>query len=81
MTATTSLYPGRPCRDLSHRDFGHLTVVDYAGKDSFSREWWLCRCDRCLERKPVRADHLRSGSVKSCGGVGCRTNGRRRRAS
>lgn len=47
--------------DLSGRTFGRLTALSYAGKSR-----WLCACS-CGGETLVRADHLKSGNVVSCG--------------
>jgi hypothetical protein len=35
-------------------------------KTAIKRNYYLCRCE-CGEEKQVRADHLKNGSIKSCG--------------
>lgn len=69
----------RPARDMTGRTVGSLLVLGYLGKDRRSDEWWLCRCGVCLEDVPVRGSHLRQNAVRTCGGVGCRGLGRRRK--
>lgn len=58
-----------PFRDLTHKRFGRLTVIAFAGRQhelKAHRALWRCRCD-CGEEKVLRADALLSGSTKSCG--------------
>jgi hypothetical protein len=51
-------------KDLSNRTFGRLTVERFS---CVRREaYWICRC-RCGNTKEVRASHLKSGNVQSCG--------------
>lgn len=52
--------------DLTGKRFGKLTVIKRAenAENGFSR--WECQCD-CGNKKIVRGNDLRSGSVKSCG--------------
>lgn len=53
--------------DLTGQVFARLTVLGYSGLDSEGRNSiWLCRCS-CGKVVDVRADHLRSGRMKSCG--------------
>lgn len=50
--------------DLAGQRFGRLVAIKPVIKNG--RQAWLCHCD-CGNTKIVRADHLRSGAVKSCG--------------
>lgn len=54
----------KPNKDLSGKTFGMLYVVDYAGKGK-----WHCRCS-CGGTKTVKTNHLKCGSVISCGCIG-----------
>lgn len=49
---------------MKNKRFGRLVAVELAKKNN--RSAWLCQCD-CGNTKIVRADHLQSGAVKSCG--------------
>ena len=49
---------------MKNKRFGRLVAVELTKKNN--RSAWLCYCD-CGNTKIVRADHLRSGAVKSCG--------------
>lgn len=51
--------------DLTGQRFGRLTVISAAeaGDDGAV---WVCRCD-CGHEVTARADHLKSGAIKSCG--------------
>ena len=63
---------GHIAEDLTGKRFGSLTVVSRADNRDTpgeSRVYWNCRCD-CGNEKEIRADHLRSGRVISCGCVG-----------
>lgn len=52
--------------DLTGRKYGRLIVLKYAGMDVKHHQFWLCKCE-CGNEKIVRAGHLNSGYVKSCG--------------
>lgn len=49
---------------MKNKRFGRLVAVELTKKNN--RSAWLYHCD-CGNTKIVRADHLRSGAVKSCG--------------
>ncbi len=51
--------------DLPGRSFGRLTVTGLARRDG-KHTFWCVQC-RCGQDKDVRADHLVSGLVLSCG--------------
>jgi hypothetical protein len=53
-------------RDLVGQRFGRLTVVAFAGVDSYPRATWRCRCD-CGDETTVAGHHLSEGSTVSCG--------------
>lgn len=55
--------PERSC--MAGRTFGRLTVVGREANRGHHL-YWLCRCS-CGTAKAVRADHLTSGAVASCG--------------
>lgn len=62
----STAYPTNPRMvDLRGKQFGHLRVVQYAGKRSKHR-FWLCRC-RCGRETRVEGSKLKRGSTKSCG--------------
>ncbi|MGC4387812.1 AP2 domain-containing protein, partial [Streptococcus suis] len=50
--------------DLAGQRFERLVAIKPVIKNG--RQAWLCQCD-CGNTKIVRADHLQSGAVKSCG--------------
>lgn len=49
--------------------FGKLTVISYAGKDSYGHALWKCYCD-CGNEKIIRSTNLKGGESKSCGHCG-----------
>ena len=57
--------PGRR-KDLCGQTFGDLTVIELDHIDEKYRVWWKCSCT-CGRESVVRAGHLTSGSIKSCG--------------
>jgi hypothetical protein len=71
-------YTGRPCRDITGREFGRVRVLGYFGKDINSIEWWRCRCGVCLREFDTRRDSLTRGHQGTCGGIGCRGLGYKR---
>lgn len=54
-----------PLKDYVGRQFGRLTVVEYAGKRSGMHRW-KCRCE-CGQETVVGQTLLQSGKTKSCG--------------
>lgn len=52
--------------DLSKQKFGKLTVIERGEPDSGGRVRWSCLCE-CTNTCLVRAKHLQSGRVMSCG--------------
>ena len=56
--------------DLTGKRFGKLIVIkrveDYVTPKGHHRPQWLCRCD-CGAETIVQGQHLRNGSIKSCG--------------
>lgn len=52
--------------DLTGQKFGRLTVAEYKGSDNGHGAVWECDCS-CGAAKIVRARHLKSGAVQSCG--------------
>lgn len=52
--------------DLSGKKFGRLTVMKLCERFSDEKVAWLCKCD-CGNLKKVRATHLSSGLIRSCG--------------
>lgn len=64
---------GRFAEDLIGKRFGKLTVVSRAPNREINGRKsavWYCQCDCGSPIKPIRADHLKSGAVVSCGCVG-----------
>lgn len=54
-------------KNLIGQKFNRLTVINYfAPKAKIGHAYWVCICD-CGKEKIVRASHLKTGSVKSCG--------------
>jgi hypothetical protein len=54
-------------KDLTGQRFGMLTVICKAQDRASERStYWLCLCD-CGNKKAVRASHLISGAIVSCG--------------
>ena len=49
------------CEDLSGKQFGRLTVLNYLGGSK-----WRCLCE-CGNTLDVYASNLRTGNSKSCG--------------
>lgn len=55
-----------PWRSMIGKRFGYYTVLEYDHTASYGAVYFLCECD-CGTRKVVRASHLRSGRIVSCG--------------
>jgi len=55
--------------DLTGQRFGHLVVVEEAGKNKYSSKKWKCQCD-CGKLSTPYGCALRSGRATTCG---CRT--------
>jgi hypothetical protein len=56
--------------DISGKKFGHLTVLEFAGKDNSKKILWKCKCDCEAETIIiVRGADLKSGKTTSCGCV------------
>jgi len=53
-------------QDLTGQRFGRLLVIRKVEHPDKKNSRWLCRCD-CGSEKDVRASHLKSGNVQSCG--------------
>ena len=53
-------------KDLTGQEFGRWTVVSRAPSNKHGNAMWLCICE-CGTARIVRGDHLRRGSIKSCG--------------
>lgn len=53
--------------DLSGQTFGRLTVISKdTSRQTTTGSYWLCKCE-CGKYKSVRSQHLRDGSIQSCG--------------
>jgi len=52
--------------DLTNKKFERLTVVERAENSKNGEAKWLCKCD-CGKLKIVKGNHLREGTIKSCG--------------
>lgn len=53
-------------KDLTGLKYGLLTVLNLSHKDASGNNYWNCLCE-CGNYSEVRASHLISGEVKSCG--------------
>ena len=63
---------GHIAEDLTGMKCGKLTVVRRAENRISSgkiRVYWVCKCE-CGNEKEIRASHLKSGKIVSCGCVG-----------
>lgn len=58
--------------DLTGQRFGRLTVIS-AAETGDDGAVWICRCD-CGNEVTARADHLKSGAIKSCGCLNTENN-------
>lgn len=53
--------------DLKGKRFNRLMVLEYDKNSAKTgHAYWLCKC-RCGKHKYIRATHLKTGSVRSCG--------------
>lgn len=52
--------------DIRGRHFGNLVVLEFDHKDNQGRAIWNCKCT-CGHIRLVRANHLKTGVVNSCG--------------
>ena len=52
--------------NLIGKNFNQLIVIDGPIKKN-KKIYWLCKCS-CGQEKEIRADGLKNGSTKSCGG-------------
>ena len=53
--------------DLSGQTFGKLTVISKdKSRQTGAGSYWLCQCE-CGQYKSVRSQHLRNGTIQSCG--------------
>lgn len=52
--------------DLTGQRFGHLVVIECAGRNERRESLWRCLCD-CGNESIVRGDVLRRGTTESCG--------------
>lgn len=53
-------------KDLTGQMFGHLTVIEIAGKRKSGEVMWLCQCD-CGKQATVLVTNLLRGNSTSCG--------------
>lgn len=56
-------------KDLTGTTFNYLTVKAFSHMNESGQSHWTCSCE-CGSEKVVRASHLKTGQIKSCG---CRT--------
>ena len=69
MTAHYNDLPNKNIKDMHGKQFGRLTVLEYAGlrgNGKRQRACWHCICD-CGKETTVIGHSLRSGHTKSCG--------------
>lgn len=52
--------------NMEGKRFGRLTVIEEEKQSGSSHRYCLCKCD-CGTTKRIRADHLNSGKIISCG--------------
>lgn len=54
--------------DITNQKYGHLIVLEYAGKDNSRKSLWRCQCD-CDAATIIitRGSDLKSGKTISCG--------------
>jgi hypothetical protein len=52
--------------DLTGQQFGRLTAISFAGRNTRGASLWNCRCI-CGNECVVRLSNLQSGNTKSCG--------------
>lgn len=52
--------------DLTGREFGRLSVIEFSHVDIRGIGHWLCACI-CGQSRVAASNHLRSGHTKSCG--------------
>ena len=57
---------GKRLIDLTGQRFGHLVVIEYAGRNERRESLWRCHCD-CGNDSIVRGDVLRRGTTESRG--------------
>ena len=53
-------------KNLIGQRFGHLTVINYAGRNQFDHHLWLCKCD-CGGEKVSTTSSLCAGRTVACG--------------
>lgn len=54
--------------NITGNKYGHLTVLEYVGKDKSRKSLWKCKCDCDAETLIVtRGSDLKSGKTISCG--------------
>lgn len=53
--------------DLTGQRFGHLEVLETAGKTRHNKQLWLCRCCACGKTHVSTGGPLKNGDTKSCG--------------
>lgn len=53
-------------QDLTGSTFGMLSVLRFHGKDKYSHNLWLCKC-QCGKTTIVETRALKTGKTKSCG--------------
>lgn len=55
-------------KDITGQRFGHLVAIEPIDRrvPSNGCVLWLCKCD-CGQYKAINGNHLRFGTVKSCG--------------
>ena len=53
-------------KNLTGREYGKLTVLEYAGKSYLGRSFWLCVCE-CGNNITLVESKLTAGDTKNCG--------------
>ena len=52
--------------DLTEKTFGTIHVIEQAPSHS-GKTYWNCECIICKKTKIIQGNHLKNGSIKSCG--------------
>lgn len=65
-TIDVSKRRGNGFDDLTGKTYGRLAVIGLSPKKSGRKSFWVCSCE-CGNKKLIRSDSLKDGSVQSCG--------------
>lgn len=52
--------------DITGQDFGYWHVIERTENSSRGEAYWLCKCAKCGQIKPVKGTHLRKGRTTQC---------------